>query len=204
MRLVVSTFVTIDGVVQAPGMPDEDPSGGFEHGGWQAPLADQQLGDWLAEGFERIDGLLFGRTTYEILGAHWPHMEDGADGPASALNAAPKHVVSTTLETADWKPATIYRDVAEVATLKEQPGRDLQVIGSAQLVRSLAELDLVDAYHLWIYPLVLGDGKRLFGPHAAPRAFHLDRARTTDNGAIFAEYVRAGEVQTGAFPRPGE
>jgi dihydrofolate reductase len=206
MRIIIGTFTSMDGVVQAPGTPDEDPSGGFEHGGWQHPFADQELYDWAAEELTSADGFLLGRKTYEIFAAHWPKMPDADDPIAGVLNQRPKFVVSTTItpEQATWAETTILRSTDDVAALKAQGDGDLMVQGSTELVRSLAAHDLVDEYHLWIYPLVLGRGKRIFDEGAAARSFELIDARPTTKGAVLARYRRAGGVQHGSFAQPDD
>ena len=197
-KLVVSTFVTADGVMQAPGGPDEDRSGGFEHGGWLAPHFDEDAGAFMVEVFERAGSFLLGRTTYDLFAAYWPNVTDENDPIASGLNSLPKYVVSRSLETAEWQPATVIRDVpAGVAALKEQPGGELQVHGSGNLIQSLIEHDLVDAYNVLTFPVVLGTGKRLFPAGVPPRALRLTESRTTGTGVVISSYERAGEPTYG-------
>jgi dihydrofolate reductase len=198
-KLVVTTFVTLDGVMQAPGGPGEDTSGGFEHGGWLVPHFDDDTGAFMDKVFERADSFLLGRKTYEIFVGHWPHVTDEADPIASALNSLPKHVASRTLESAEWRPSTLIRDVpAEVTVLKAASGGELQVHGSGNLVQTLAEHDLVDAYNVLTFPVVLGTGKRLFPEGVAPGALRLTESRTTGSGVVISSYERAGEPTYGA------
>ncbi len=201
MRLTVATFLTLDGVMQAPGGPEEDRSGGFEHGGWSYPFADEDFGRIVTGWFEQADAFLLGRKTYEIFAAFWPRVTEEADPVASRLNALPKYVASRTLETVSWQGARLLRgDVAEeVARLKEQPGRELQVHGSGDLLQTLMSHDLVDEYRLFVYPLVLGSGRRLFMEGAAPRSLAFVDATTTSSGVVVATYRRGGPVVTGSF-----
>jgi dihydrofolate reductase len=197
-RLVVTTFVTLDGVMQAPGGPDEDRSGNFEHGGWLVPYFDDETGAFMAEVFERAGSFLLGRKTYEIFAGYWPNVTDENDPIASGLNSLPKYVASRSLERADWEGSTVIRDVpAEVAALKEQPGGELQVHGSGDLIQSLIEHDLVDAYNVLTFPVMLGTGKRLFPEGVRPGALRLTESRTTGNGVVISSYERAGEPTYG-------
>ena len=201
MRLTVTTFLTLDGVMQAPGGPEEDPSDGFEHGGWSFPYADEDFGRLVTAWFAQADAFLLGRRTYEIFAAFWPLVTEEADPVASRLNTLPKYVASRTLETVSWQGAELLRrDVPEqVARLKEQPGRELQVHGSGDLLQTLMAHDLVDEYRLFVYPVVLGSGRRLFTDGAAPRSLKLVDATTTSTGVVVATYERGGPVVTGSF-----
>jgi dihydrofolate reductase len=199
-RLAVTTFVTLDGVMQAPGGPDEDRSGNFEHGGWVVPHFDDETGAYMVEVFDRAGSFLLGRKTYEIFAGYWPNVTDENDPIASGLNSLPKFVASRSLERADWEGSTVIRDVpAEVAALKEQPGGELQVHGSGNLIQSLIERDLVDAYNVLTFPVVLGTGKRLFPEGVPPRALKLTESRTTPNGVVISSYERAGEPTYGTL-----
>ena len=191
--LVVITFVTLDGVMQAPGGPEEDTSGGFEYGGWQAPYADDELGTFLTALFERPGGFLLGRRTYEIFAGYWPLQTDPNNSIAAKLNALPKYVASRTLERADWHASTVIRDVpADVAAAKEQVDGELHVWGSADLIQSLLEHDLVDRHHVITYPVLLGTGKRLFPEGTAPWALRLAESRATSAGIVISTYERTG------------
>jgi dihydrofolate reductase len=194
--LAVNTFLSLDGVMQSPGGPDEDPTGGFKYGGWGANYFDEEMMRIVAESgpYE----LLLGRGTYEIFAAHWPYDE----GPiADQLNSTRKHVASTTLEQADWNNSTLISgDVAEyVAELKRKDGPEIQVHGSPGLIQTLLEHDLVDEFRLWIFPLVLGTGKRLFGNGTIPAALELVDSTVTKTGVTINTYRRAGEIEPGSF-----
>jgi dihydrofolate reductase len=199
-KLVVGTFVTVDGVMQAPGGPDEDREGGFEHGGWSFHYWDDVMGQLIVEWTLQAGALLLGRKTYEIFAAHWPRV--GGDDPVAAkLNSVPKYVASRTLDGVTWSNSTLIQgDVAEaVAKLKDEPGDEIQVTGSGELVQALIEHDLVDEYRLWIFPLVLGEGKRLFARGTIPAALRLVDTKTSTTGVAIHTYERAGEVQYGSF-----
>lgn len=202
-RLVVGTFLTLDGVMQAPGGPDEDREGGFEHGGWSATYFDERMGQIMDEWVEGADALLLGRKTYEIFAAHWPRVP-GDDPMAARLNSLRKYVVSRTLKTATWNNTVLLGpDVAgEVTTLKRQPG-EIQVAGSGALIRALMRHDLVDAYRLWIFPVVLGSGKRLFGEGTIPAGLRLVETVTSTTGVVLHVYERAGKVTYGSFALTG-
>ena len=175
-KLVVGTFVTLDGVMQAPGGPDEDRDGGFEHGGWSFSHWDEVMNPLIVGQMLEMDMLLLGRRTYQIFAAHWPRITDPADPVAVKLNAVPKVVASRTLRSADWRDTTIIRDVvADVGRLKRDGQGQIQVAGSGDLIQTLLEHDLVDEIRLWTFPLVLASGKRLFAGSAAgglPAAGH--------------------------------
>jgi dihydrofolate reductase len=192
--LAVNTFVSLDGVMQAPGGPDEDPTGGFTLGGWGANYFDDEMLRQVAESdpYE----LLLGRGTYEIFAAHWPYDE----GPiADHLNGTRKHVASTTLERVDWNNSTLISgDVAEyVSELKSQAGPEIQVHGSPGLIQTLLEHDLIDEFRLWIFPVVIGAGKRFFGDGTIPAALKLVESKVTTTGVTINTYKRAGEIDIG-------
>jgi dihydrofolate reductase len=201
-KIVVDSFITIDGVLQAPGGPEEDKDGAFPYGGWQAPLWDDECGAYVGEGFARIDALLLGRKTYDIFASFWPHVsadhEDAA--AAQALNALPKYVASRTLTSVDWQNSSLLGgDVpGAVAKLREQEGGEIHVMGSGDLIQTLLEHDLVDELSLMIFPVVLGTGKKLFAEGTAPAGFRLAESRVTSGGVVICRYERAGEVKLGA------
>jgi dihydrofolate reductase len=188
--------MSLDGVMQAPGGPDEDPTGGFTFGGWGVPYFNDEMMDAVARSAPYE--LLLGRGTYEIFAAHWPYDE----GPiADHLNGTRKHVASRTLERADWNNSVLIEgDVPEyVERLKAQEGPEIQVHGSPGLIQTLLEHDLVDEYRLWIFPVVLARGKRFFGDGAIPMALRLADSRITQTGVTVNTYVRAGAIDTGSF-----
>jgi len=193
-RIVVNEWLSLDGVVQAPGTPDEDRRGGFEYGGWHVPYFDELAQRTVVEGLNEAGGFLLGRTTYENFAGYWPNANDEEQVLAVPLNTKPKYVASTTLsEPLEWQNSTLLRrDVPEaVAALKESDDGDLHVIGSPVLVWTLVEHDLVDEYRLMIDPLILGTGKRLFPDSGARRALRLVETRATTTGAVLATYAAA-------------
>jgi dihydrofolate reductase len=198
-KLVVGTFLTLDGVMQAPGGPDEDRDGGFPHGGWLVPFFDEKFLGIMTEWTLRAGAFLLGRKTYEIFAASWPNSTDPADEIAGALNNRPKFVASKILEEVHWSNSTLLKgEVAEaVAKLKEQEGGEIQVHGSGGLVQTLLQHDLVDTLRLWMFPVSLGTGKRLFGEGTIPRSFKLVETQSTPAGAVLLVYERAGELKYG-------
>jgi dihydrofolate reductase len=198
-KIVVNTFLTLDGVMQAPGGPEEDPTGGFKHGGWSANYWDDFMGEQMGQVMGKPFDLLLGRKTYEIFAAHWPHITD--DPAADALNSAKKYVASTTLDEATWSNSTLISgDVPKaLADLKTETGPEIQVHGSSDLLQTLIEHDLVDEYRLWVFPLVLGEGKRLFGGGTVPAGLKLVDSKTSSTGVVISTYERAGEVEYGSF-----
>ena len=203
MKLTVTTFQTLDGVMQAPGGPEEDPSGGFEHGGWLVPHADAEMGAFMDETFAGAEAFLLGRFTYQTFAAHWPRVDPTGDTVATKLNTLPKHVASRTLreEDLDWEGATLLGDdvPARVAELKQRPGGELQVHGSAGLVQTLLRHELVDELRVLTFPVVLGSGKRLFGEGAVPANVRLTESRTTSAGTLIGVYAFEGRPSYGTF-----
>ncbi len=199
-KLIVSTFVSLDGIMQAPGGPEEDPTGGFALGGWTFGYGDES-DDISASGFDGKDReLVLGRRTYEIFEAYWPYQQ--ADNPiAKTLNAAKKHVASRTLTEVSWNNSTLLHGdvVPAIAALKARPGPDLQVIGSGDLIQTLQAASLIDEYNVWTFPVVLGRGKRLFSETAKPSALRLVRSRVSATGVVMSTYVPGGDVQPGSF-----
>jgi dihydrofolate reductase len=199
-RLIASTFVSLDGVMQAPGGPEEDPTEGFIPGGWMFNYFDEEV-DISAAGFDGKDReLVLGRRTYEIFEAYWPYQP--ADDPvARTLNAAKKYVASRTRTTLHWDNSTLLQDdvVSAIIALKIQPGLDLQIIGSGNLIQTLQAASLIDEYNVWIFPVVLGRGKRLFGETAKPSALRLVRSRVSATGVVMNAYVPAGDIRPGSF-----
>jgi dihydrofolate reductase len=199
--LVVTEFTTLDGVVQAPGGPDEDTAGGFAHGGWLVPFFDDTLGAQMTAWFTGVQDFLLGRGTYEIFAGSWPKAPVEDDPIAEALNTGTKHVASRTLTSLDWSGARLVEgDVVDaVRALTAQDGGELQVHGSPGLVQSLLRADLVDELRLVVAPVVLGEGKRLFGDGAIPRSWRLTASSATPTGVLMCTYRRGGEVETGSM-----
>lgn len=191
MRLTLHTFLTLDGVMQAPGGPEEDPDGGFAHGGWQVPYQSEDGRAAVVGWFGHASAFLLGRKTYEIFRDFWPGVTDPANPIASTLNAMPKYVASTTLTSVGWHNSSLLGgDVAaEVAKLKELPGDELQVHGSGELAQTLIEHDLIDEYRLYYIPVHLGAGKKLFRDATRPAALRLISTSATEAGVIVARYA---------------
>ncbi len=200
-KLVILSFITLDGVMQAPGGPEEDPTGGFKHGGWVAGYFDDFLGKVMAEQMSQPFDLLLGRKTYEIFAAHWPYVKTEEDPIAAEINKAKKYVASKTLTKLDWSNSELIKgEVAkEVKKLKEQDGPEIQVHGSGSLIQTLLKHDLADELWLKIFPITLGRGKRLFAEGTIPVGFKLLESEISPSGVIIPTYVRAGEVKTGSF-----
>jgi dihydrofolate reductase len=195
-KVIVLEHVSLDGVIQAPGGPDEDTSGDFAYGGWIAPYSDEILGTLLRKQMNLPFDLLLGRRTFEIWESYWPQHADAWPG----VNTATKYVASNTRTSSKWQPSMFLNgDIAEkVAEVKQQPGPDLHVWGSGNLIQTLFKHDLVDAFWLMIYPITLGGGKRLFAAGAIPAAFKVTESKVTPHGVIVVNYARAGAITTGS------
>jgi dihydrofolate reductase len=220
--LIVNAFVTLDGVMQAPGGPEEDPTDGFAFGGWSVKYWDDTMNSEMAKDLEEPFDLLLGRKTYEIFAAHWPHVPEGdraerggdasdiEDPAAEALNSARKYVASRTLESTTWNNSTLLEgDVGDaVAALKAQDGPTIFVHGSSDLIQTLLERELVDELRVWIFPVVVGPGKRLFGSGTAPSGLELVGTTTSTTGVIIATYRPTGALERGSYafedPTPEE
>ena len=198
-KLIVSTFLTLDGVMQAPGGPGEDDSGGFEHGGWSVNYWDERMAQVMGEATSAPFDLLLGRTTYDIFAAYWPHATE--EQGAKPLNDATKYVASRSRPALEWGPSVLIdADAAEgIAALKEEEGPDLLVYGSGNLIQTLLRHDLVDLYRLWVFPLVIGSGKRLFSDGAIPAGLKLVDSTVSTTGVVIGSYEPAGEIVTGSF-----
>jgi dihydrofolate reductase len=205
-KLVLTSFVTLDGVYQAPGGPDEDTRDGFSQGGWSVPYGDEDFGRFIDEVFGRVGAFLLGRRTYEIFASYWPKVTDPADPVAGKLNALPKYVASATLTQPEWEGTTVIGgDLAkEVTDLKERTDGELQVHGSGALAQSLLALDLIDTVHLLTFPVVLGAGRRLFTEGAVPTAFRHTGGRITAAGVSIQSYDLAGRPEYGSYELPEE
>ncbi len=194
-KIIVLEFISLDGVMQAPGGPEEDTSGNFKFGGWTFPYSDKVSGEEMDKQMKKKYDLLLGRKTYDIFASYWPqHVEEWPQ-----VNKITKYVVSKTIKSPSWENTTILRDVSDLKKLRNSNGPDLQVYGSGILVQTLMEHDLVDEFWLKIYPVTLGTGKRLFEKGTIPASFKLTYSKTTPSGVIFASYKRAGKVKTGSF-----
>ncbi len=196
MRIVVADFISLDGVVQAPGGPDEDRSEGFEHGGWMVGYWDDELAEAMGESMTPPFDLVLGRRTYEIMARHWPHTDEPG---AELMNGATKHVASTTLTRLDWQNSTLLEPnvVDGIRALKAGDGPELQVHGSANLIQTLLEHELVDVYNLIVFPVVLGAGKRLFPEGVTPAGLRLTNCQATEKGVVILSYESAGKPTYG-------
>ncbi len=201
MRLTLHSFLTLDGVIQAPGGPDEDRDGGFAYGGWTFPYADEAFAAAIAGWFLEAGAFLLGRRTYEIFAAYWPGVTEPGHPIGGPLNALPKYVASRTFRSVNWPGSVMLGGdvVAEVRGLKEQPGGELQVHGSGSLVQTLIDNDLIDEYRLLWFPVHLGGGKRLFGDGRIPRALRLTEVRESGTGVVMTTYEPDGPVRLGSF-----
>lgn len=203
-KLTLTTFVTLDGVMQAPGGPEEDPSGGFAYGGWLAPLHDEGLGAFTTELFDRAGAFLLGRRTYEIFAGYWPKRTDPTDPIASRLNGLPKYVASTTLKEPAWAGTVVIDGEqlqSDIVRIKDalEGSRELQVHGSGALAQWLLARDLVEELNLLVFPVYLGAGRRLFPTGGLPTAFELTGSRTTPNGTAILTYRPTGRATFGSF-----
>jgi len=198
-ELIVSTFLTLDGVMQAPGGPEEDESGGFAYGGWSVHYWDEQMRQVMTEAMSAPFDLVLGRRTYEIFAAYWPHAPEEAG--SKPLNDATKYVVSRSRPTLEWeKSVLIEGDAADgIAELKKGEGPELQVLGSGNLIQTLMRRNLADQYRLWVFPLVIGSGKRLFSDGTIPSALKLLDSKVSTTGVVIGTYEPAGEIVTGSF-----
>ena len=197
VKLTATMMLSVDGVYQGPGGPDEDRRGGFDRGGWVGPFFDEETGRFVTSAFERADALLLGRRTWEIFESYWPH-HDAGDPVSHGINVLPKYVPSTTLKDAEWNTHIIGGDVeAAVRELKAKPGRELQVHGSGDLLRWLLERDLVEELNLQVYPVVVGDGQRLFPEQGQTHNLTLVESRSTPSGVTLQTYRPAGRATFG-------
>ena len=199
-KLIASTFASLDGIMQAPGGPEEDPTGGFAFGGWMFNFQDEAM-DISTSGFDGSGReVVLGRRTYEIFEAYWPYQSD--DNPiARTLNAAKKYVASRILTKVHWNNSTLLQGdvVSAISALKAQPGPDLQIIGSGNLIQTLQAASLIDEYNVWTFPVVLGRGKRLFGENAKPSMLRLVRSQVSATGVVMSTYVPGGDIRPGSF-----
>ncbi|QZZ19635.1 dihydrofolate reductase family protein [Leptothermofonsia sichuanensis E412] len=199
-ELTLTTFLTLDGVMQAAGGPSEDTTGDFPHGGWLVPHADEEMGKTMDDIFSKAEAFLLGRTTYDIFAAYWPRITDTDELVANQLNSLPKYVASRTRTTFDWYGSSLIQDVVgEVGELKQRYSGEIQVHGSCGLAQTLIQHDLIDEYRLLIFPVILGTGKRLFGSGTVPSMLKLVSSSNTSKGTIVSVYRRAGKLQTGSF-----
>jgi dihydrofolate reductase len=200
-KLIISAFVSLDGIIQAPGGPEEDTTGGFTLGGWMFNYMDESM-DISDSGFDGVDReLVLGRRTYQIFEAYWPYQPE--DHPvARSLNAAKKYVASRTLRELHWNNSTLLQEdvVKEIIAIKSKPGPDLQIIGSGNLIQTLQANSLIDEYNVWTFPVVIGRGKRLFSENARPSALRHVRSQVSDTGVVMSTYVPSGDIQPGSFP----
>lgn len=203
-KIVVNTFVTLEGVMQAPGGPQEDPTGDFKYGGWSFNYWDEMMGNFMSEFMARPFELLLGRKTYEIFAAHWPYIKN--DPTADKFNSIKKYVVSKTVNKLNWNNSHLIKTnvVQEIGKLKEQDGPELQVHGSSNLVKTLVNAKLVDLFNIWTFPVTVGKGKQLFGEGTNASNLKLVDVKSSDTGVIIATYQPAGELKTGSFALENE
>lgn len=198
-QVVAATFLSLDGVMQAPGGPQEDTAGGFSHGGWTFHYWDEAMGEVMGKAFAEPFDLLLGRKTYEIFAAHWPYA--GEDDPiAKAFNGVTKYVATSSREPLTWQNSVALHDAAaDIAKLKRQDGPKLLIQGSSVLIQTLLKHDLIDEIDLMVFPLILGKGKRMFGEEAIPAALELAGSKVSTSGVVMSSYRRGGEIKTGSF-----
>jgi dihydrofolate reductase len=202
-KLSMTIFMTLDGVTQAPGAPQEDTSGGFTHGGWFMVGSDPEFGQFIVGVIGRAQAFLLGRKTYDIFSNYWPKVTDPNHPIAGPLNRLPKYVASKTLQKVDWAGSSLIRNVeSDVAHLKQELSGEIQVHGSGNLARSMLAADLVDEMNIVLAPVVLGSGKRLFEPGSVPAAFKLLSSHSTGAGRVISTYERAGKPTYGSPPPP--
>ena len=203
-RIVVNTFVTLEGVMQAPGGPEEDPTGNFKYGGWSFNYWDEMMGNFMSEFMARPFELLLGRKTYEIFAAHWPYIKN--DPTADKFNSIKKYVVSKTVNKLNWNNSHLIKTnvVQEIGKLKELDGPELQVHGSGNLIKTLFNGNLVDLYNIWTFPVTVGKGKQLFGDGTNPSNLKLVDVKSSGTGVIIAAYRPDGELKTGSFALENE
>ena len=198
-QLIVQTFLTLDGVMQAPGGPEEDDSGGFSHGGWSVNYWDEQMGEIMDEATSKPFSMVLGRKTYDIMAAHWPHAPE--ETGAKVFNDATKYVASRSRPNLEWNNSVMIEgDAAEgIAGLKQEDGPELQVHGSGNLSQTLLRHNLVDQFRLWVFPLVVGPGKRLFAEGTIPSGLRLLDSNVSTTGVVMGTYEPAGDIVTGSF-----
>ncbi|MGH8914147.1 MAG: dihydrofolate reductase family protein [Acidimicrobiia bacterium] len=198
-RLIVQTFLTLDGVMQAPGGPEEDTSGGFAHGGWSVSYWDEKMGEVMDEAVSAPFAMVLGRKTYDIMAAYWPHASE--EEGAATFNEASKYVFSRSRPSLEWSNSTLVEgDAAQaMAGLKQEDGPELQVHGSGNLIQTLMGANLVDVYRLWVFPVIIGSGKRLFADGTIPSALELVDSKLSTTGVVMGTYETAGEIVTGTF-----
>jgi dihydrofolate reductase len=198
-KILITTFVTLDGVMQAPGGPEEDPTGDFKYGGWSFHYWDDSMGTVMDEFISKPFELLLGRKTYDIFAAHWPHVKN--EPIADKFNSTKKYVVSNSLEKTNWNNSFIVNDnvIEKIKDLKKENGPELQVHGSSNFIQTLIKNNLVDEYHVWTFPITVGNGKRLFGDGTIPINLKLIKSKTSSTGVIMSVYEPAGEIKIGSF-----
>lgn len=194
-KIIALEFITLDGVMQAPGGPEEDTSNDFKYGGWTVPYFDEDSGNQMTKQMAGEYDLLLGRKTYDIFAGYWPQHAEGWP----QANKITKYVLSKTLKNPSWENTVVLKDIEELKKIKNSTGVDLQIYGSGNLLQTLMENDLIDEFWLKIFPITLGTGKKIFDKGSIPAAFKLFDSKITDSGVIFAYYKRAGEIKTGSF-----